>query len=241
MHATVNGRPPHASSGPQAYLDELAKVPATLADLQELEVVYEALPCYCPDAPGRHLKDCHIEAIKRLAAQQVCTAGGGAFIGNGQAFDCVCTTCRMESAMAHVAERIFQGLRELAEATEEAGVRPPDLQHPMSIRGGEEEVAGDLDLKERYRRVVRALERNDHGQGEDGNWNCAHPEHEDEHPSMSILKDNRTGKITLHCHVCSPDSGTPERKEWTGECLKALGLPWSVLFPASKEGREPLW
>jgi hypothetical protein len=98
-----------------------------------------------------------------------------------------------------------------------------------------------VDLAERHRRVIRALERHGHEQGNDGNWQCAHPDHEDVHPSMSVIMDKTTGIISFKCWSRCPGAGDPDRKQWVEECLKALGLRWSVLFPNRRppDGHEP--
>jgi hypothetical protein len=250
MHS-VNGRRQPASPSPTADTegvydpaDDLDGAPATLGHLRALRAYLEGTPeqppCWCPDAPGRHLDNCHVDALLWFARQWTCRAGGGAFIGNGQAFDCTCPTCRIEAAIGAIGNRIVDAIRNL-----DFG----DVNMDMNItegkgKPGEELVDGpeaELDLKERRRLIIKALEQYGSGQGEDGKWNCAHPDHEDVNPSMSVLWDNETGKISFKCWSCGPPDGTPEKRRWTSKCLKELGLSWSVMFPRRKtgEGHEP--
>jgi hypothetical protein len=241
MQATVNHRPPGATPAHQTDADDAGLLPATLADLQALQTDCDCAPCWCPDAHpddgGRHLANCHLPALERLVQQWTCNAGGGMKIGNGQAFECTCPTCRIEAVIADGFNRVVMEIRNLDLEGLMTSTSPSPLGGPRDD-DPEAGVADELDLRERYRKVIRALERAGSGQGEDGKWNCAHPEHADEHPSMSVLKDNRTGKISFKCWSCGPPDGTPEKKEWTTACLKELGLPWAVMFPNRKAGDD---
>lgn len=169
--------PAGPTNGPQTDADATALLPpATLADLDDLRA--ELGPCWCPDAPDRHLPDCHLEAVRRLAKQQRCRAGGGGlFMPGGIGLNCDCPTCRIEMGISYLGDVLVAGLRDIADAIRSLDVDLPH-SHEHDIR--ENEVGGDdivilLDLRERYREVIRALERHGSSQDSDGKWNCPHP------------------------------------------------------------------
>jgi hypothetical protein len=122
-----------ASNGHHADVDDAALVPATLGDLADLRAMLEAYPeqppCWCPDAPGRHERNCHIEALAKFARQWTCRAGGGGlFLPGGIGLECDCPTCRIEAAISAVGAQLYGAISSL-----ELG----DMN--MNIRRAEEE------------------------------------------------------------------------------------------------------
>jgi hypothetical protein len=73
-------------------------------------------------------------------------------------------------------------------------------------------------------------------------WQC--PTHDDEHPSLSVNPDERTGYILFHCHSgpeCGegyPDGG---KSGWIRELAYQLDVKVSTFYPTRKtaDGIEP--
>ena len=114
-----------------------------------------------------------------------------------------------------------------------------DLQH-SNIREKEEgEVQlDDTDLARRWRVVVSCLtaaglERATDGYGRELNrWQC--PTHDDEHPSLSVNPDERTGNILFKCHSGGDECGNGDalsRTNWLRELARQLDCPISTFFP----------
>jgi hypothetical protein len=223
MPSNVHLRAIAATPGPPADADDAAYLTATLADLadlqDQLDASHECSPCRCPGDGGRHLNNCHILVIEKLARQWTCSGSAG--VPGSYYADCDCPHCRFEWTMGNVTSAI----NNLADAIREAG-----QEHSHSTLGETEELrrtrrqrgdSGSVDA--RWQRVVDALEAkgfrrevNEYGRAEN-KWQC--PTHDDEHPSLSVNPaPDGSGKVLMYCHSGADCNGP----EWLKEVMKVL-------------------
>jgi hypothetical protein len=223
-------------------------LPATIGDLSalqdQLDDIAPALPCWCPDAPAQHLRNCHIEAVGKLARQWTCTGSAG--VPGSYRNDCDCPQCRFEWTMGNYTA----ALNNLAEAIREGDV---DSRH-RTLREGEGKATPDQnDTERRWQIFVKATEADEWPRASDSYgrpqniWEC--PTHPDANPSLHVNPDYETGYLLAHCKSGGDDCGNKylkdhpqyveHRKAWIRELARLLDIPTGTFYPIRQSELPP--
>jgi hypothetical protein len=243
MPTNLNHRPPGASSALLSAEDEALSQPATLGDLADIAPIYEALPCWCPDAPNRHSRDCHIEAIKRLVGQYRCVHPN----------ICDCPNCRVVAAIHDVGVQLRAGLSEIADALydiDKTLMQQGGHGHrPLREAGGAKPKADPSVVERRMEIIVNAADADAWERAEDGYgrplniWCC--PTHEDDNPSLHINPaPDGSGYILVKCQSGGDECGNKypkghplykeHRSAWIRELARLLDIPTGTFYPIRK-------